>query len=71
MVVPGTTLAREAADVLKDFGIPVAETSIGQRQVFRQSAVYGSTVHSMKDPKAVEEVEALAAEALAILGGRQ
>lgn len=68
MAQPGTTLVREAMDALKDFGIPLAATTLGLRQAYRQSAVYGTTVHTMKDGKAVEEVEALAAEVMTLAG---
>lgn len=67
MVQPNTTLAKEAEAALKDFGIPIMETTLGLRQSFRQSAVYGSTVHDMKDARATDEVEALAKEALRLM----
>jgi len=67
---PSTTLAKEALQVLPDFGIEVCKHSLGDRQVYRQSAVFGQTVHyfgnTAKD--AIEEVEALATEVLSLLG---
>lgn len=70
MVQAGTTLARETEDALTDFGIPLLEASLGLRQAYRQAAVYGTTVHGMKDAKAADEVEALAREVLGLLGTR-
>jgi len=70
MTQPGTTLARESMDALQEFGIPLASSTLGLRQSFRQSAVFGTSVHGMKpqDTKAVEEVDALAEEVLRLLG---
>lgn len=67
MVQPNTTLAKEALDLLRDFGIPTAQNSFSLRTAYRQAAVYGSTVHSLKDARAIEEVEALVSEALELL----
>jgi chromosome partitioning protein len=68
---PNTTLAKEALEVLPEFGINLCETYMRQRQVYRQSAVFGQTVHDFgaKAAAAVEEVEALTDEVLAILDG--
>jgi chromosome partitioning protein len=70
---PNTTLAKEALEVLPEFGIESCNTYMRQRQVYRQSAVFGQTVHDFgsKAAAAVEEVEALADEALAILSGKE
>lgn len=69
---PNTTLAKEALEVLPEFGIDLCETYMRQRQVYRQSAVFGQTVHDFgaKAAAAVEEVEALTNEVLALLGDR-
>ena len=67
MVQPNTTLAKEALDLLADFGIPIARGSFSLRTAYRQAAVYGSTVHSLKDQKAIDEVEELVSEALELL----
>lgn len=66
---PNTTLAQESLEILPEFGIPLAETMIKQRQVYRQSAVYGQTVHSFgsKAAAAIAEIEKLADEVQAIL----
>lgn len=67
---PNTTLAKEALEVLPEFGIEICETYLRQRQVYRQSAVFGQTVHDFgaKASAAVEEVEALTGEVLTLLG---
>lgn len=66
---PNTTLAKEALEVLPEFGIDLCQTHIHQRQVYRQSAIYGQTVHDLgsKAAPAVGEVEALTDEVLAVL----
>jgi chromosome partitioning protein len=69
---PNTTLAKEAMEVLPEFGIELCRTYMHQRQVYRQSAVFGQTVHDFgnKAASAVEEIEALTDELLALLNGR-
>jgi chromosome partitioning protein len=66
---PNTTLAKEALEVLPEFGIELCGTYIHQRQVYRQSAVFGQTVHDFgsKAAPAIQEVEALTGEVLALL----
>jgi chromosome partitioning protein len=67
---PKTTLAQECLQVLPEFEIPLAKTQIQHRQVYRQSAVFGQTVHNLgnKATAAISEVESLADEVLEILG---
>jgi chromosome partitioning protein len=67
---PNTTLAKESLEVLPEFGIDLCKTYMRQRQVYRQSAVFGQTVHDFgsRASSAVEEVEALADEVVALLG---
>jgi chromosome partitioning protein len=69
---PNTTLAKEAMEVLPEFGIDLCKTYMHQRQVYRQSAVFGQTVHDFgsKAAAAVEEIEALTDELLALLNGK-
>lgn len=69
---PKTNLAREALEVLPEFGIELCETYIHQRQVYRQSAVFGQTVHDFgsRAAEAVREIEALTDEVLGVLGIR-
>ena len=52
----------------KDFGIPILKTKLGQRTVYRQSAVYGSIVHDFgaKATSAINEVESLTDEVLSL-----
>lgn len=66
---PNTNLAKEALEVLPEFGIDLCRTFIHQRQAYRQAAVYGQTVHDLgsKAAPAVEEIEALTDEVLSIL----
>ena len=70
---PNTTLAKEALEVLPEFGIEICETYLRQRQVYRQSAVFGQTAHDFgsKAASAVEEIEALTDELLVLLGGKR
>jgi chromosome partitioning protein len=61
---PNTTLAKEALEVLPEFGIELCKTYLQNRQAYRQSAVFGQTVHQFgsKAREAVEEIESLADE---------
>ncbi|MBA3804979.1 MAG: hypothetical protein H0X14_04610 [Acidobacteria bacterium] len=55
--------------MLPEFGIDICRTYMHQRQVYRQSAVFGQTVHDFgsKAAAAVTEIEALTDEILALL----
>lgn len=66
---PNTNLAQEALEILPEFGIELIKTSIGQRQVYRQSAVFGQTVHDFghKAAAAIEEIESLTSEVTTLL----
>lgn len=66
---PNTSLAKEALEVLPEFGIELCRTHIHQRQVYRQSAVYGQTVHDLgsKAALAAQEIEALVDEVVSLL----
>lgn len=70
---PNTTLAQETLEVLPEFGIELAKTQIRHRQVYRQSAVFGQTVHDFgnKASAAIEEIEALTDEVFEVLGQKQ
>lgn len=70
---PNTNLAKEALEVLPEFGIELCKTFMHQRQVYRQSAVFGQTVHDFgsKAVDAVREIESLTDELLGILEGRE
>jgi chromosome partitioning protein len=66
---PNTTLAKDALQVLPDFGIEVCKSSLGDRQSYRQSALFGQTVHDFGNNArdAIEELEALTTEILGLL----
>jgi chromosome partitioning protein len=66
---PQTNLAQECLDILPEFGIPLAKTYLRQRQVYRQSPLYGQSVHDLgsKAKEAIHEVEALTQEVLKLL----
>ncbi len=68
-VQPKTRLATDVAMILSDFGIPVCDAVICQRQVYRQCAADGLTVHDLgwRARDAVHEVEALTDEVLQIV----
>ena len=65
---PNLSLTKNVMDILKDFGIPILKTKLGQRTVYRQSAVYGSIVHDFgtKATSAINEVESLTDEVLSL-----
>lgn len=64
-----TSLAREALEVLPQYGIPLMRTRLHQRTAYRQAAVYGGTVHDLgpRAAAAIGEVDALTDEVLSIL----
>ena len=66
---PNTTLTQETLEVLPEFGIELARAQLRQRQVYRQSAVFGQTVHDFggKASAAIEEIENLTNEVFEIL----
>jgi chromosome partitioning protein len=66
---PKTTLAQECLEILPEFGIELAKTYLRQRQVYRQSAVFGQTVYNYgsKAKEAIAEIEALTKEVLKLL----
>jgi chromosome partitioning protein len=57
---------RELLDILQDFGIPRLKTALCHRTAYRQSAVFGGTVHNLRNKatQAIQEVEALTDEVL-------
>jgi len=62
-------LLKDAVNILQDFQIPLAKSQVGLREVYRQSSVYGVSVHEMghRAESATQEVNGLADEVLAIL----
>lgn len=69
MVQPRTTLGKDALEILDDFGIPLTNSSLHLRTVYRESTLYGSTVHifGSRARPAIEEIESLTDELLEIL----
>jgi len=67
---PHTNLAKEVMEVLPEFGIQPSKTQLHQRTVYRQSAVFGQTVHDFGKPAApaIAEIQALTDEVLEIVG---
>ena len=61
---PNQNLTRETLDILPEFGIELCQTQWRQRTAFRQSAVWGQTVHDGANKGAIKEVEDLADELL-------
>jgi chromosome partitioning protein len=68
---PRTALVKDVLDLLPEFGITLAATTLHHRTAYRQAAVFGSTVHRLgrKAASAIAEVEALADEVWMVLGG--
>ena len=66
---PSTTLAKEALHVLPEFGIALCRHSLGDRQTYRQSPLFGQTVHDFGSSakEAIEEVEGLTSEVLSLV----
>lgn len=64
-----TSLAKESLEILSDFGIEVCQTKIGQRQVYRQIAIFGQTINQLgkKAGFALTEIDSLTKEVLEIL----
>ncbi len=64
---PNQNLTRETLQILEGFGIEMCGTIWRQRAAFRQSAVWGQSVHDLDNKAAVAEVEALSQELLQLL----
>lgn len=69
MCQPNTAIAKEALELLEDFGISLADSRLHLRTAYRQSSLYGGTVHDMgsKAMPAITEVESLTSEILALM----
>lgn len=71
---PNTSLSKEVLEILPEFGIELCKTNLGHRQAYRQSAVFGQTVHHLGQKgttAAIEEIEALASEVLSLIEERK
>jgi chromosome partitioning protein len=68
-----TSLAKEAIEILSQFGIETCNTHIGSRQAYRQSAVFGHSVHGFgsKAKEAIDEIENLTDELLKVLESKE
>lgn len=66
---PQTALTRDTLEILPEYGIPLTKAMLHQRTAYRQSAVYGGTVHDLgnKAAAAVAELNLLAEEVLSLL----
>lgn len=66
-MLPRTSLGKEAMEALEDFGIPLAESTLGQRTAFREAVLYGAPIQALgsRARDATREIEALAHEVLA------
>jgi len=73
MCQPNITLAQDSIDVLHEFGIPLASSRIHLRTAYRQSAVFGDTVHGQGNTaqKAINEINTLLDEILEILNTKE
>ena len=64
---PRTTLTQETLEILPEFGLELSKTALHHRQVYRQSAVFGQTVHDLGNKVAIQEIEHLADEVLSLI----
>jgi len=66
---PQQVLTKDAMEILKDFQVPLAVSYLGDRAVYRQSSLYGTSVHEMgtKAEAAIREISQLTEEILALL----
>lgn len=64
-----TSLAKDSLEILSEFGIEVCQTKIGQRQVYRQIAIFGQTINQLgkKAGIALDEINSLTKELLEII----
>lgn len=62
-------LLKDSTIVLQDFQLPLAKQQLGLREAYRQSSVYGTTVHTMgpKAELAAREMNALADEVVIMM----
>jgi chromosome partitioning protein len=70
MLQPNTNISQDVTEALSDFGIDIFLTKLHLRTVYRQSAVYGGTVHGLPNSdKAVSEIESLTDEVVNYING--
>lgn len=66
----GTNLSKDALEILHDFPIPVSQSKICQRNVYRESAAFGTTIFDLKNKassQASEEIFLLIKEILELI----
>lgn len=65
---PNRNLSKEALEILPEFGIELCKNLIRQREVYRQSALFGQSVHyfGKKAGEAIQEIEALTSEVISL-----
>lgn len=67
---PRTRLAARTLELLPQYGVPVLQTQIGDREAFRHAAAAGVTVADLpRAAKAAEEIAMLTDEILVVLSG--
>jgi chromosome partitioning protein len=64
---PRLSMTKKILKKVEEFKITILKTSIGNRIAFSESAAQGTTVFSLKDKTAIEQVEELSKEILNIL----
>jgi chromosome partitioning protein len=64
---PRTRLARGVLEVVNEFDLPLFETQLHQRTVYREAAMIGSTVFGLQHAEAIAEIEQLTREVLETL----
>jgi chromosome partitioning protein len=69
-IVEGTRLGSDVRKVLDEYGLPVCNEAITQRQVYPQSASEGMTVYDADNLKAIAETTALTDELLTVFATR-
>ena len=62
-----TKLGREIGDALAEYGLPVFECNLMQRQVYPQTAAEGLTIFDADNEEAIEEIKALTEEFLTFI----
>lgn len=65
--IEGTKLGEDVRAALDEYGLPVLQSAITQRQIYPQTASDGRTVFDGDNMKARQEVEATISELLAVL----
>lgn len=70
-VAPRSSLGRDVLELLAEFELPLARTTIGARSAYAQAAALGASVFELKraGAAAAAEIEALTAELLPLIQG--